>query len=323
MRCLITLLIIGFLLTGIPASAHAQESAGGTISGQVINDTQGGGSVSGIEITLLTYVDDVLADSAATIADDEGKFQFDDINPEYEYLIAARYMDVDYYYPVEFETGAVTAYVEVGVCDTTGSDALIRSGLTHKIVEIEEETIKITEVHWLVNDGDKTYLREDGVLDFSLPEGAFGFQAPEELVIDFQLREGDMVTYLVPFPPGERQLIYAYSLPKPDAAEFTVPLAIDYPTDSLEVMIGGEDIEAAVTQLAPAEPVVSDTGISYLHFQGENLPHNTVVNLRLADLSQSDGFPLYILWIIIAIVVVGVVLYLIRRGKRADTDERR
>jgi hypothetical protein len=88
-------------------------------------------------------------------------------------------------------------------------------------------------------------------------------------------------------------------------------------------MIGGADVEAAVTQLAPAEPVVSDTGISYLHFQGENLPHNTVVNLRLADLSQSDGFPLYILWIIIAIVVVGVVLYLIRRGKRADTDERR
>jgi hypothetical protein len=224
---------------------------------------------------------------------------------------------VDYYYPVEFETGAVTAYVEVGVCDTTGSDALIRSGLTHKIVEIEEETIKITEVHWLVNDGDKTYLREDGVLDFSLPEGAFGFQAPEELLIDFQLLENNIVTYLVPFPPGERQLVYAYSLPKPDAAEFTVPLTVDYPTDSLEVMIDSEDIETAVTQLAPAEPVISDTGVSYLHFQGENLPRNTVINLRLSDLFKSGGFPLYILWIIIAVVVVGgTALYLIRRKRR-------
>jgi hypothetical protein len=323
MRRILTLLMFGVLLTGIPVSTYAHEPGEGAISGQVINDTQGGGSVGGTEITLLTYIDDSLADTAITTADDEGKFHFDNINLGYGYLVAARYQDVDYYYPVEFETGEVTVYVEVGVCDTTDSDALIRAGLTHKIMEIEEETLYVTEVHWLVNNGDKTYLRADGVLDFTLPEGAFGFQAPEELVVDFQLLENNTVTYLVPFPPGERQLVYAYSLPKPDEVEFSISLTIDYPTDNLEVMIGGEDIEAAVTQLAPAEPVTSEAGVTYLHFQGENISRNVVIDLQLADLSQSSGFSLFIIiWVIIVVVVVSIAFYLIRKGKKRGADER-
>lgn len=321
MRRFIILFIIIFLLTGVPTFAFAQEPAEGIISGQVFNGTEGGGSVAGVEVTLLTYVNDALTDTTTISTDDEGSFQFDGINLEYEYLVAASYMDVDYYYPVEFEPEAATAYVEVWVCDATDSDDLIRSGLTRKIVDIEEETLKITEIHWLVNDGDKTYVRADGVLDFTLPEGAFEFEAPEQLVIDFQLMEGNTVTYLVPFPPGERQLAYAYRMPKPDTAEFTVPLTVDYPTDSLEILIRGEDIEAAVTQLAPTEPLVTDSGESYLRFQGTNLPRNSVINLQLSDLSRGSGFPLYILWIIIAVVVVGIAIYLIRRKKRAGGNE--
>jgi hypothetical protein len=321
MRRFIILFTIIILLAGVPTIAFAQELAEGIISGQVFNGTEGGGSVAGVEVTLLTYVNDVLTDTTTVSTDDEGSFQFDGISLEHEYLVFANYVEVDYYYPVEFEPGTATAYVEVWVCDTTDSDDLIRSGLTRKIVDIEEESLKITEVHWLVNDGDKTYIRTDGVLDFTLPEGAFAFEAPEQLLIDFQLLENNMVTYLVPFPPGERQLAYAYRILKPDTAEFTVPLTVDYPTDSFEVLIGGEDIEAAVTQLAPAEPLVTDSGESYIRFQGTNLPRNTLINLQLSDLSKGGGFPLYILWIIIAVVVVGIAIYLMRRKKRAGGDK--
>lgn len=323
-RQIFLLLAVLLLLAGIPASAFAQESTEGTINGQVVNDTQNGISVAGVEITLLIYIDDTLADTITAITDDEGKFQFDGINPEHIYLITARYLDVDYYYPVEFKADTTTAHVEVGVCDTTDSDALIRSELTRKIVDIAEETNLITEIHWLVNDGDKTYLRADGVLDFTLPEGAYGFEAPEQLVIDFELLEGNMAGYLVPFPPGEQQLIYAYRLAKPDTAEFNIPLAVDYPTDALEVMINSEDIEAAVTQLAPAEPLVTEDSVTYIRFQGTNIPRNTIINLQLTDLSRSGGFPLVILWAIIAVVVIsGIALYLIPRKKRTGVNKQR
>ena len=321
MRHRIILFIIILLLVGIPTPALAQESGEGVISGQVLNDTQGSVSVAGVEITLLIYINDTLADTVITITDNEGKFQFDGINPEHVYLIAARYLDVDYYYPVEFESEAATAFVEIGVCDTTDSDDSIWIELTRKIVDVEEETLKITEIHWLINDGDKTYLRSDGVLDFTLPEGACEFEAPEQLVIDFQLLEGNMTTYLVPFPPGERQLAYAYRIPKPDTAEFTVLLTVDYPTDNLEVLIGGEDIEAAVTQLAPTEPLVTESGKSYIRFEGTNLARNTVINLQLSDLTKGGGFPLYIIWIIIALVVVGTAFYLVRRKRRSGSRE--
>ena len=323
MRHRIILFIIILLLVGIPTPALAQESGEGVISGQVLNDTQSSVSVAGVEITLLIYINDTLADTVITITDNEGKFQFDGINPEHVYLIAARYLDVDYYYPVEFESEAATAFVEIGVCDTTDSDDSIWIELTRKIVDVEEETLIITEYHWLINDGDKTYLRSDGVLDFTLPEGAYEFEAPEQLVIDFQLLEDNMITYLVPFPPGERQLAYAYRMPKPDAVDFTVFLTVDYPTDNLEVLIGGEDIEAAVTQLAPTEPLVIDSGKSYIRFEGTNLSRKTVINLQLSDLTKSGGFPLYIIWIIIALVVVSMAFYLIRRRKRSGSRERR
>lgn len=321
MRRIITLFAVLFLLTGVPASAYAQEQGEGTISGQVINGTQGGGSVAGVEVTLITYVNNALADTTTARTDEEGNFQFDGISLEHQYIVTASYMDVNYYYPVEFEPGASTAHVSVGVCDTTDSDDLIRIGITHKIVDIEEENIRITEVLWLVNDGDRTYVRTDGVLDFTLPEGAFGFEAPQELMIDFQLREDNTITYLVPFPPGERQLVYSYRLAKPDANEFNIPLVIDYPADIVELMVAGEDIEVSVSQLAPADPVVTDTGERFIHFHGENFPRNTVINLGLSNLSGGSGFPLYILWIIIAVVVAGIVVYVVTRKRKAVVHE--
>jgi hypothetical protein len=314
MRRWLALIMAAVLFAGVAGSAYGQEPGEGVISGQVVNGTAGGGSVAGVEITLLTYIDDSLADTVTTVTDDDGKFRFDGVNPAYEYLVSARYLEVDYYNQVEFESGTMEANLEVGVCDTTASDDLISSGLTRKIIDVGEESLLITELHWLFNDGDKTYLRPDGVLDFTMPAGAFGFQAPEQLVIDFQLLGGDRVTYLVPFPPGERQLVYAYSLAKPDTADFAVPLTLDYPTEGLEVWISGQDIEATVTQLAPADPVVTDSGASYICFQGTNLPAGTVIDLRLSDLS-AGGFPQYVIWIIMAAVIIGIAFYLMRRKR--------
>lgn len=316
----IIIILAALWLIGWPVAAQAQEPAEGEIMGQVVNGTEGGGSVAGVAITLITYVDDTMSATSTTTTDGEGKFRFDNVVREYTYLVSAKYIGVDYYYPVTFESGAETAQVEVGVCDVTDSDQAISIGLAHTVINVAEDSLKITEVYWLVNDGDMTYAGTDGVLVFTLPEGAFGFEAPQELMIDYRLLEGNRVAYLVPFPPGERQLVYAYRLAKPDTAEFTLPLKVDYTTDSLELMVAGEDIEAAVTQLAPAEPVVTDTGERFIHFQGKNLPRNTTINLRLSNLSGGSGSPWLILWVIIGVVVAGTGLYLISRRRRADVD---
>ncbi len=304
-----------------PAAVIAQEPLTGEIVGQVINGTEGGGSVAGIEVTLITYVDDMVSDTTATTTDDEGRFRFGDVVREHAYLVTAKYMDVDYYYPVAFESGEETASVEVGVCDVTDSDRAIVVDVAHTVINVAGDSLIITAVYWLYNEGDTTYVGADGSPVLSLPEGAFGFEAPQELIIDYEFLEDSRVAYLVPFPPGERRLVYAYSLPRPDDAEFTLPLKIDYPTESLELMIAGEDIEVSLNELAPADPVVSDAGERFIHFQGKDLPRGAVVNVRLSGLDGKGGFPLYIIWIIIGALVIGTAVYLVIRRKRTGDNE--
>ena len=320
MRRLIAILLI-LLISGLPVMALAQESADGVINGQVINGTEGGSSVDEIEVTLITYVDGMMAETRTAKTDEEGKFQFDDVATEHIYLVSVKYMEVNYYYSVAFESGETTAYVEVGVCDATTSDESISIGLAHNIINVEEESIKITEVFWLVNDGDRTYVGTEGVLVFTLPAGAYNFEAPQELMPDYQFLGGNRVTYLVPFPPGERQLVYSYRLAKPDSSELTIPLEIDYSMDSYALMVGGEGIEVTVTQLAPAEPVSTDTGEYFIHFRGENLPRGTVINIRLSNLSGGGGLHFVILWVIVAVVIVGIAVYLLKKGRSEKTNE--
>jgi hypothetical protein len=317
----IIIIFVALCVIGWPAAVRAQEPATGDIVGQVVNGTEGGGSVAGVEVTLITYVDDMISDTTTTIADEDGKFRFSDVVREHAYLVMAKYMDVGYYYPVAFESGEETASVEVGVCDVTDSDRAISVDLAHTVINVAGDSLKITAVYRLYNDGDRTYVGAYGSPVFTLPGGAFGFEAPQELVTDYELLEDNRVAYLVPFPPGERQLVYAYSLARPDEAEFTVPLTIDYPTESLELMIAGEDIEVSLNELAPADPVVNDAGERFIHFQGKDLRRGAVVNVRLSGPHGDGGFPLYIIWIIIAVLAIGIAVYLMSRRKKAGGDE--
>lgn len=317
----IIIIFVALWLIGWPAAVQAQEPSGGEITGQVVNGTEGGGSVAGVEITLITYVDDMISDTTTTTTDGEGNFRFSDVVGEHAYLVSARYMGVDYYYPVAFESGAETARVEVGVCDVTDSDEGISVDLAHTMINVAEDNLKVTAMYSLVNDGDTTYAGTDGALVFTLPEGAFGFEAPQELIIDYKLLADNRVAYLVPFPPGERQLVYAYTLARPDAAEFTLPLKIDYATGSLELMIAGENIEVSLNELAPADPVVNDAGERFIHFQGKDLPRDTVVNIRLSGSTLNAGSRLWIVWVVAGAVVIGIAGYLISRKKKAGRDE--
>jgi hypothetical protein len=301
------------LVSLLPAAALAQESASGTISGQVVNDTTGGGSVAGVEVSLITYVNGVAGETRTTMADGEGKFRFDNVAIDSEYLVSAKYMDVNYYYSVVFEAGKTTAYVEVKVCDTTNSDETIRVKQSHTIINAGEKDLLVTEIFVLDNDGDKTYVGTDGVLVFTLPQGATNFQAPQEQASDYEFLDNNRVTYLVPFPPGERQVVYSYTLPVPSYNGLTISLQVDYPTDVLDLMVAGEGIEVTATQLSPADPVVTGTGEQFIHFRGDNLPRGTVINLHLSKASQGSGPLRVILYVIIAMVIAGIAVYLVKR----------
>ena len=320
MHRLIIILVI-LLVSGLPVHFLAQGTAEGVISGQVVNDTEEGSSVTEIEVTLITYINDVMTETRTTITDREGKFQFDNVATEHQYLVSAKYMGVDYYYPVTFNPEETKQSVKVFVCDTTASDETIRVRLAHTIINVEEESLSVTEVFWLVNEGDRTYVGLDGVLVFTLPAGVSEFEAPQELMPDYLFLDDNRLTYIVPFPPGERQLVYSYRLAKPSSDEFVIPLVVNYPTDSFEVMVGGKDIEVTVSQLAPAEPVSTDTGERFIHFRGEDLLRGTVMDIRLSNSSGGSGASLVALYVIIVVIIACIAVNLVKRRKKGDTNE--
>jgi hypothetical protein len=110
-------------------------------------------------------------------------------------------------------------------------------------------------------------------------------------------------------------------LAKPDSGELTISLEIDYPADIFELMVAGEDIEVAVTQLAPAEPVVTDSGERFIHFRGENLARGLVLDLLISDVSRGHGMSIVILWVAMAVVIVGIAVYWLRKRVRVSKGE--
>jgi hypothetical protein len=319
-RVIIAVIFVSLMVT-LPVTTLAQGPSVGVINGQVINGTEGGGSVAEIEVVLITYVDDVMTATRTARTDQEGRFRFDDVAVEHTYLVSAEYEGAGYYYPVVFEPGEDTAYVEVWVCDATTSDEAIRVGLAHVIITVEGEDLLVNEVLWLVNDGDRTYVGIEGVLVFSLPEGAASFEAPPELMPDYQFLDDNTVSYLVPFPPGERQLVYSYRLAGLDSDEMVVPLEINYPTDDFELLVASEGIEVATDELAPAEPVITDAGERFLHFRGENLPRDTVIRLSFSRLPVDSGMSLVFFWVVVVVVIAGIVAYLVRRRRGGNGRE--
>lgn len=320
MRVTISIFIV-LLLLGLPVSSYAQESGEGIINGQVKNSSEGGGSVEGVEITLIIYIESMIAETRTTRTDAEGRFQFSGLAVENTYLVSARYMDVDYYYPVTFDADTATAYVEAGVCSVTTSDNAIRAGIVHVVIEVEEESLAISNFYSLINDADTTYVGSKGVLIFTLPESVYDFAAPPDLIIDYEILDDDKVTYLVPFPPGERQLSYSYKILKGEGEELDLPVNIDYPTDSLEILISGENVKVSTGQLTPAEPVIADTGERFIHFRGWDIPRGTIINLELTGLSGDSTLSLWLLGIVAGVMVAGIIIFLIIRRKKANADE--
>jgi hypothetical protein len=184
--------------------------------------------------------------------------------------------------------------------------------LTHAVVTVEAESLQVVEVFQFLNNSDRTYVSDTGVLNFTLPEGAYDFDAPSELLSNYVILDSTHVTYPMPFPPGTRQLYHGYRLPRTDSEDLTFAINVGYPTEALELFVSGEGVEVTASQLSPADLFVSDDGVSYIHFTGEDLQRGNQVSVSLAWPSGSRTV-YYVVAIIIVLAALAV--FLARRKK--------
>jgi hypothetical protein len=322
MKKLIFVLVV-LLTVGLPGNLSAQDSEEGSIEGQVVNETEGGGSVAGLDIGLIALVEGEAMETQTVQTDEEGRFHFEDLSVEQSYMVRVCYMQIDYYYPIEFGDDETEKTIEIPVCDTTTDDQAVRVYLSHIILRAEDGYFSVTEVMWLLNEGDKTYIGSEetkfgetqGTIVLTLPQGATDFGVPEESVEDYVIVDNDIVTNTLVFPPGEKELVFSYNLESPGSGELVIELFTDYPTDILHVMVQGEDIEVTSTRLVPADPVVMEDGGQFLHFTAESLSRGDTVDIRISILGGGNGLLFIILGAVAVVVIAGFGAYFLARRK--------
>jgi hypothetical protein len=141
-------------------------------------------------------------------------------------------------------------------------------------------------------------------------------------VQDYRLSTDNTLQYLVPFPPGELQMVFAYEIDKPESAEFVLPLVVDYPTESLELLIGGSGVKASATGLSPAEPVTAEDNERFIHYQGTDIARDTGINITIGGASGNTVLYIVILCVIIVIMAAGIVIFMKKQRNRVASDER-
>jgi len=290
----IALLVMIFTLS-LSAPAMAAEPSGGIIKGQVVNGTDGGSSVADQDTTLKTYLNDAEMSAITTKTDNEGHFVFEGLSTEsgYSYMVALVFQQVEYYSEwISLDEGETTKFVEVTVYDSTTSDEAIKVAMTHTILYVGQDSLKVMEYFLFVNESDRTYI------------GSEDTNSAEE-------RETDTMPVL----PGSKEVAYSYKV-NYNSATYTFARRVNYPTTRYDLLFQSESMEVTGDQLAVEEPMDIE-GAWFKHLSGSNFAQGDILEVQLSGLPQTSNQGA-ILWVVLILVVLGTgfgFVYLMRKRR--------
>lgn len=238
------------------ALPHEDLQAVGKVDGRVVNGSAGAAGAAGVAgatVSLIPFhaaVRGILPGRpiSMTVAAD-GAFSFTDLlaGPGLNYHLLTRYQGADSIVEQPIALGGdgpTAATLEAKVFEASPT-APIRARLAQMVLAArpEDGALSVAEAWTLVNDGDRTRVGAAGgpVLSFKVPATAseIAFDDPS-LQAAATIAEGELRLDL-PLPPGERTLLFSYSLPyagRDLVLESRLPVAVD----AFELMVVGEEI---------------------------------------------------------------------------------
>ena len=181
-----------------------------------------------------------------TVTDEAGKFRFDSPPPPPgERLgVSLQYKGAVYGEIVGIVDG-LTLPVAITVYDSSNDELLIEASsasLLFARVDRATQTLWALEIVKLVNDSDLTYIPGSGPMDllrFGLPPDA------DNLTVDTGLIGADVLqvdrgfAVVAPVPPGEHEVMYAYSFPY-DGEELDLTKSLLYGAAGLRILVPEE-----------------------------------------------------------------------------------
>lgn len=339
-RASISLLVAGLLLLGFGTVAVvAQEGAGETtITGRVVNGTEGGESTSGLTVFALVIDQgsESIIERVEGATEEDGAFSLDVTG-----------LSEGQFYRVVADDGVYTPYVDLLPEDVAEEVVLTVYGRTASLDEIsvttfsmvipaideDNEVLGVLAAVNLVNSGDEVYLADltdpdltgFNLLRFNLPEGYQQLTVESDLPSGNVMEIGTGFAISNPVPPGEYNMVISYSASFANG-EFEYPFRLPFGAENVTVLIPEGSGEVSGLGLSRNETaVIGDE--RYVQYEGADYERRAELGLRITGLPQPDVTSQFVEFLgsdearvaIVASVVIamlGIVAYVVLLSRR-------
>jgi hypothetical protein len=205
------------------------------------------------------------------------------------YLLSARWSGIEYFSPpVHTNPERADTGIVLVVADTSARQPVTVEA-RHVVVNRpgSDGSRRMLEIVVLSNPGPATRVAPDSTapsLALRLPAGAAEFGVGDTEVAPEALEQhGDSVVLYGPIPPGERQLVYRYTLPSGARAE--IPMAEG--AASANVLVEEREARVSGGTIAAADTAVVE-GRTYRRWSG-SVPAGETLRIALPGTSRADS----------------------------------
>ena len=313
----------------LAVKAGPDSGKGGTITGKVLDKTNDR-AVSGVKITLTSFMGDKETGTAESDTSKDGAFAFASLPWDRSYMVTVEYNGAEYstdkmvFYPDED-----TKTLDLPVYEPTDNGANISISEGQMIVQAVEDGLSIADLSSFENKGDRMYVGSVDVaggkketLRFSVPSDAANLNfihgvSPESIV---RTEAGFSDTESV--MPGPKRVVFAYTVPLGSGGG-TIEKTIEYPTGNFLLLVSKSNEQVTVEGLAGGD-VVKIENEDFIKWSGEGLTPGHKIAIKFVNPARWKD---YIKWAGIAFLVLAVgggILYssLAKGGRPGSVPER-
>jgi hypothetical protein len=194
-------------------------------------------------------------------SDASGAFRFRVSRPDTGamYVVSTRYAGIGYFSsPFSIRDRAGSDTIRLAVYDTSASGTPLVVAVRHLVISAPgtDGSRDVLDIVQVANPGQTTRVPRDSAAatwQMRLPHGVESFHVGEGEVPSSAVRQaGDAVLVHAPFPPGEKQVVVTYVVPR---GLGTLRLPIDQPTVRLELLVEDSTVTASGAALVAANPL--------------------------------------------------------------------
>jgi len=282
--------------------ADAQASGQGQVEGQIVNGTKDAKTPNTAGLTVTLYVANMSTQSTitkTTQSDASGRFAFSnlDVVSTTRMLALANYGGIDYASDIlAFDGITTTAPASITVYETTTDPSVLQVAQTHLVFGIETGLLNVLEVVQVTNTSDRSYIGDTAIgphrITLPLPvlAGAADIQFQTQDADATTIRGTNVLSYTLPFQPGNDQVVFNYTVPfTPPAYQFSLQLPFD--TAKFGVLLADVGGTITSTQLSAPTNFPTQGGQNFLLSSADNLTKGTEVKATFNSLPATVNAP--------------------------------